>query len=261
MKLNCRNLFSLVIFLLLFLPAKGQEASKKRWDVSVSYGLALPLDGFSKVTPEKSIIYTPLGTPQLNGLYKRNNSSAKPGYYLSVNTSYNVSKKIAISLEVGRAVNEVNVAPINDFVKLLFPSGAEFVQDSYRTSFILPGISYFHKLLAWELTLTQKIGVGILDFPDYRIDLIDPNTGLVFATVKDEGNKPASVAVMAGWNLAGRYSVNQHIFVGVDMGLSLANFIYNFQLRMVPGGSTTIYFSDAVTYRQANLGLRVGYRF
>ena len=228
---SLKNLLSLIIFLLLFQHVKAQDSKKKQWDISIGYGLAIPVGGFQKVAQDNYFEYGS-GAALSTGFDKKNNSAARLGYVISLVARYAISNKFDVTLDIGHAINSVNVESINNSWNATFaPNQFETVQKDYATKYVLPGIGYTVKWSNWELNFSQQIGIAILAFPEYHIDFLSfPRP----SSFKNELPESDIQSLMLGWKIQGSYKIRSRFLAGVDLTYSTADFNYKVHSLIEP---------------------------
>lgn len=107
------------MILFVVLGSNAQDR-KSKWDVSVSYGLALPVGDFKQSAPAKNIEVVPSGTPgrfnyYMLGIAKDGNSYATNGQFGALDVNYHIGRHWLMALALHHSRNSVNAQPFYDY--------------------------------------------------------------------------------------------------------------------------------------------------
>jgi len=255
------NHLVLLIFVTCSLRLHGQSKNQQ-WDISVGYGLSLPVGAFKKVTPEKSLAYFN-DRQDTNGFDKDGNSAAQNGTSALVKLNYQLHRSWGIMLQVGYTKNAVNTQPatdyVNDWIVNVLPNQTlAFIQEDYRVLTTSLGAGYNFYKNRFTFSLYPSIGLAMLSSPEYVMTRQAQNypSPAVYTYRIDESKINAP---LFGKNGAILYDINSHFFAGLDAAYNHANFEYEWTMKAP--GIDPYSRTDKVTYRTAQIIGRVGFRF
>jgi hypothetical protein len=255
------NHLALLVFVTCSLNLNGQSKNQ-HWDISVGYGLSLPVGAFKKVTPEKSLAYFN-DHQDINGFDKDGNSAAQNGSSALVKVDYWFQRSWGIMLHVGYTKNAVNTQPatdyVNDWIVNVLPNQTlAFIQEDYKVLTTSIGIGYNFSKNRFIFSLYPSIGLAMLSSPEYVMTRQAQNypTPALYTYSIDESK---IYAPLFGLNGAILYDVSSHFFVGLDAAYNHANFEYVWTMKSP--GIDPYSRTDKVTYRTVQLIGKVGFRF
>ena len=204
-----------LIITLIFSVALGSMAQdrKPKWDISVSYGLALPIGDFKQTAPAKSMkgfLSSTSGPGQFYydvfGIAKDGNSYATSGQFGALSVNYHIGRQWLMALAIHHSRNSVNTQPFYDYINtVVFPKVSMVSNNDYNVTAWSTGFGYefYHK--QFRLTLIPVIGQAEISSPDYSFewftypwnyDVINPDYALencrLWSFCRTISNKPSS---------------------------------------------------------------------
>ena len=249
-----------LIITLIFSVALGSMAQdrKPKWDISVSYGLALPIGDFKQTAPAKSMkgfLSSTSGPGQFYydvfGIAKDGNSYATSGQFGALSVNYHIGRQWLMALAIHHSRNSVNTQPFYDYINtVVFPKVSMVSNNDYNVTAWSTGFGYefYHK--QFRLTLIPVIGQAEISSPDYsfewftypwNFDVIKLGTSLLLGLHGNIG-----------------YKFGSRFYTALKADFDSANFEYKI-IRRSPG-TTYLFLDDRITYRLLKIGLTVGIR-
>lgn len=230
---------------------------KPKWDISVSYGLALPIGDFKQTAPAKNLVAIPSGTPgqfnyYLYGIAKDGNSYATNGQFGTLEIKYHIGKHWLMAASLHHTRNSVNAQPFYDYMNAIqIVKMALISNNDYNVTALSVGFGYniYHK--KFRLTLTPVIGQASISSPDYVFEWY--TYPFIFDVTK------LSNSLLLGLHGNIGYKFGSRFYSSIKIDFDSANFDYTVKRRSP--GTTFLFIDDRITYRIFKLGLTFGMRF
>lgn len=248
------------VFLALFISVVASavaQGSKPQWDISVGYGLALPVGDFRQAAPAKSLQPTPSGTSgqviyYLRGIAKDGNSYATNGQFGTLDINYHLGGHWLTALSLHHSRNPVNAQPFYNYMNTIQVAKMEVISNNdYNVTAWSVGFGYEFHYKQFRLTLTPVIGQAFISSPDYVFEWY---TYPFFFDVTKLSN-----SVLLGLHGNIGYKVGLRFYTSIKFDFDSANFDYT--VKMHSPGTTPLLIDDRITYRVFKLGLTFGIRF
>ena len=269
-----KNVFLTAFFFLNVATATSQNLKISRWEVNLIGGISNVLGDFRRIDKEKVIAYDKLnGRPYENGFPRAGNSAAKNGYYVGLEGKYYLTQKINLSLRLTRSNNKVNTQTATDYLNTILPEGNSDIANpayyyyylsanDYDVSCLTFGIQYSKTVRKVRIELGPFIGFSTLAFPGYsnNVDVLLVNTGNTLTlSNSDLTDQPSSNSPVFGSDLSICLDIGRYLFIGADFRYSYADFFYSTTLGRA--GINPATYSDEISYRVLNIGIKSGFRF
>lgn len=231
----------------------GQETGVPKWGVSISYGLGIPVGGFRKVAPIKSVYYNSISNLyHLNGFDKDGNSAALNGQFVAFNSTYSLSNGWFFVLEGHFSQNAVNTKPVFNYLNsVLNPDFTAATNKDDKVTAVMVGIGHHFHLNNFNFSIVPVVGIAKIGSPDYSFTWFNAPFNFDVIELK---NSP-----LFGLNSNVMYRMGSKFHIAIKMDFNSANFDYTTYLRS-PGVNPFIK-EDRVTYRLLKIGLTIGFRF
>ncbi|MEJ7645338.1 MAG: hypothetical protein WKF87_12150 [Chryseolinea sp.] len=239
------------------MPSSIAQDRKSKWDISVSYGVALPVGDFKQTAPAKNIEVVPSSTPgvlnyYLYGIAKDGNSYATNGQFGALDVNYHIGHHWLMSLALHHSRNSVNTQSFYDYANTILIAKVAMVsnKDNNVTAWSVGfGYEFYHRQL--RLTLTPVIGQAGISSPDYVFEWF--TYPYYFDVVK------LSNSLLLGLHGKIGYEVNSKFYTSIKFDFDSANF--NYTVKMHSPGTNFLFIDDRITYRIFKLGLTFGMSF
>lgn len=248
---------SLLITLIISVVSYSSAQNRKlKWDISVSYGVALPVGGFEKIAPAKNLVAIPSGIAgqfnyYLYGIAKDGNSYATNGQFGSFEIKYHIGKHWLLATSLHHTRNSVNAQPFYDYINAIQIAKVTFISNNdYNVTAFSVGFGYniYHK--NFRLTLTPVIGQASISSPDYVFEWY--TYPFIFDVTK------LSNSLLLGLHGNIGYKFGSRFYTSLKVDFDSANFDYTVKRRSP--GTTFLFIDDRITYRIFKLGLTFGMR-
>lgn len=232
------------------------QVRKSKWDLSVSYGLALPVGDYKQTAPAKSLETVPSGTPgqfiyYLRGIAKDGNSYATNGQFGTFDINYHIGEHWLMAASLHHSRNSVNAQPFYDYMNTIqIVKIALISNNDYNVTALSVGFGYDIYYKQFRLTLTPVIGQASISSPDY---IFEWYTYPYFFDVTKLSN-----SLLLGLHGKIGYEVNSRFYTSIKFDFDSANFDYT--LKKHSPGTTPSLIDDRITYRLVKLGLTFGIR-
>ncbi len=254
-----RKVFT-ILLLILPLIGRPQGNSEKfsRFSVDFKVGTAIPTGAFANTSTSNLIGLDPNANEgQVIGVFtKEGNGFAKPGFTWSGEVTYRFYKAFFGGLMYQKAINPVDLAAANGYLRTL-DSRVTMRQEDYQSTFLAPMLGYQTVRGKFNFRISQAIGKSEIEFPYFEMEFDAPPPN-IFRHLYD--TEPIS-SWFSRTELQTSYRVNKFLHVGAHLSYFYSNFDYNLALVMSPGGSGEFQTPDTVNLRLLNLGLHIGIEF
>lgn len=256
-----RSINLIILFFITYSIDLHAQTKNKKLDISVAYGLSLPVGAYKKINPEKSIAYFS-DFPEPSGFHKDGNSAAKNGSYTSLMFNYQFHRMWGLHLIGGYNRNSVDTEATLTYInKIMSEFNPNFVfslgSNDYDVWSLSVGPTCNVELGRFAIQIQPTIGIAWLGSPDYTITGEgDPQRPIPYSYVVNEDEIKSPIFGLAG---KVNYNLNARFYVGGEIVYNYVNFEYTWT-RKAPGFSY-LYGSDNVTYRTVQIGVRGGFRF
>lgn len=256
------HLCFIVIVLSFLTNISGQNVNTRKFGISVSSGLSIPIGSYGKKDPEYSAIYFDRQVIQsIRGFEKSKSGFAKTGIDFNFEINYKITSTLKLLLRTGTFSNSVETKSMSEFVTHVYDDKETKVEeDDYRFLYITPGIKYLYSLGKLDFGADITLGYSRTNFPYYKFVLlftsVDPPVILAH-----DGSRPNLGAITVGSSLTTDYKILNQLKVGLSLSYQRSDFRYNLATRSIPGGSTVFLFSDILKVRTLNTALRISYSF
>jgi hypothetical protein len=232
------------------------QPTKLKWDVSLSYGFAIPVGGFSKFDPEKSLLTTVSGGQSRTGLigfFKENNSYAKQGQFISLKVTYQFTRHWFASAVAIHSTNAVNTSAFFDYVNsLAFPPLTQLTNEDYRVSGWAVGGGYSFRYRRVSFSVAPLVGQAVIASPSYFFEWFGYPWDWQVIGLTD--------SPLLGFNGNISISSRRQAYTSLKIDYTTANFGYRINLK-TPGLPAPYVKDDVITYRLLSVGITVGYKF
>lgn len=229
---------------------------KSNWDISVSYGLALPVGDFKQTAPAKNIDVVPSSTPgvfnfYLYGIAKDGNSYATNGQFSALNVNYYIARHWLMGVALHHSRNSVNTQSFYDYANTVLIAKVAMVSNNdYNVTAWSAGVGYEFCHKQFRLTLTPVIGQASISSPDYIFEWF---TYPYFFDVTKLNN-----SLLLGLHGNVVYRQGPRFYSAIKFDFDSANFDYT--VKMHSPGTNFLFLDDRITYRIFKLGLTFGMR-
>lgn len=223
--------------IILVVPSSIAQDRKSKWDISVSYGLALPVGDFKQTAPAKNIQVVPSSTPgvlnyYLYGIAKDGNSYATNGRFGAFDINYHIGEHWLIAASLHYSRNSVNAQPFYDYMNAIQITNMALISNNdYNVTAWSTGFGYEFHYKKFRLILTPVIGQARISSPDY---IFEWYTYPWFFDVTKLSN-----SILLGLHGKIGYKVNSRFYTSIKFDFDSANFDYSVK-RHSPG--TTFLF-------------------
>jgi hypothetical protein len=233
------------------------QPAKAKWDVSLSYGFAIPAGGFSKFDPEKSLFtsVSPTGISRTDayGFRKENSGYAKSGQFASFKIAYHLSRHWFATAAAFHSINSVNTDVFLDYVnQVTFPLITSLTNEDYRVSGWAVGAGYRFYYSHLSFSFAPLVGQAVIAPPSYTFQWFGYPFDYPVISLTD--------SPLVGFTSDLRFSTNRSLYTSFKLDYASANFHYKSKLKS-PGLSVVEGFDDVITYRLLSVGITVGYKF
>lgn len=249
---------SLIIVLIVsVVPYSIAQKRKRNWDISVSYGFAIPVGGFKKVAPAKDIEAVPYGTSgqvyyNVYGVPKDGNSYATNGQFGSLDVRYHIDQHWLATLAIHQSKNAVNTeAFLNYASKVVVPPITAYSNNDYNVTAWSAGFGYEFNINQFHITLIPVIGQASISSPDY---IFEWYTYPFFFDVTELNN-----SLLLGLHGNINFKFRSRFYASLKADFDSANFDYT--VKMHSPGTNFLFLDDRITYRLLKIGLTFGVRF
>lgn len=230
---------------------------KSKWDISVSYGLALPVGDFKQTAPAKNMEVIPSSPSgqiyySVYGIAKDGNSYATNGQFGALDLNYRIGSHWLVALAVHHSRNSVDAHSFYNYANtLLIAKVAMISNNDYNVTAWSVGFGYRFNHKRLQLKLTPVIGQANISSPDY---IFEWYTYPFFFDVTKLSN-----SLLLGLHGNIGYNFGSRVYTSVKVDFDAANFDYT--VKVHSPGINFRFQDDTITYRLLKIGLALGIQF
>lgn len=248
-----------IFFLLSSLPSFSQELKKRKWNIIVSSGVAIPVGSYGNANASSSAII-PQPENFLAAFNKSESGFAKTGYYINSEIQFRLKKGVFFLIRGGKIQNSVQTQSLSEFLTQRFNTPVSVAHDDYKLYYITPGIGLSKTHKNFEFGFNVFIGYASCSYPYYKGVLLNSNTDPKIIWAHD-GDRPTLESLTLGSGAFLRYTLLTQLSIGLDCSFQTAQFHYKISNRQIPGGSNIYEVEDTLKFALVNIGISLGYKF
>ncbi|WP_144602205.1 hypothetical protein [Algoriphagus algorifonticola] len=250
-----RFLFFTISFCLIFWKLQGQELKYKNFDLQISTGVSIPTGAFAKTSYEDLLLpQDGLDYSFYIGIEKAGHAYAKPGRFMGLGLAYQLQSGIKFSLNYQDYLNPLEVNKLDQVIREGIAQPIERTQflehNEYELENFLFGVSYVWSKERLTYEAGFLTGKGRMQYPNYQY-FYDP-----FYIGNDRQHIPIN-SLVKGLNSSISYSILSWLNAGLRFQFIQGDFPYEYERRLIPGGSNVSFLNDEINFRSLSIGLQL----